>query len=172
MAARVGGSGSPTSLGSDSEDRSDSEVEEAEEEELGAMFHQRSKLPPMNPLKQQPLKEAHGEEVLEEDDDEIEALDNEGVGDEIEDDDEVMPAESNDNEPGAVNAESTREEVLTFEESSKDVQEAEEEIPVAATEEMLEAEEEEKKDNKEEKPREEEKEGGEGDDEGGAEELQ
>ena len=39
---------------------------------------------------QQPLKEAsHGEEVLEEDDDEIEALDNEGVGDEIEDDDEV-----------------------------------------------------------------------------------
>ena len=64
--------------------------------------------------------------------------------------------------------------MLTFEESSKDVQEAEEEIPVAATEEMLEAEEEkeEKKDNKEEKPREEEKEGGEGDDEGGAEELQ
>merc|ERR1719500_573835 len=174
VAARVGGSGSPTSLGSDSEDRSDSEVEEAEEEELGAMFPQMSKLPLMNPLKQQPLKEAsHGEEVLEEDDDdEIEALDNEGVRDEIEDDDEVMPAESNDNEPGAVNSESTREEVLTFEESSKDVQEAEEEIPVAATEEMLEAEEEEKKDNKEEKPREEEKEGGEGDDEGGAEELQ
>ena len=66
------------------------------------------------------------------DDDEIEALDNEGVGDELEDDDEVrilhfllkshvsqsktnvkvMPAESNDNEPGAVNSESTREEVL------------------------------------------------------------
>ena len=66
------------------------------------------------------------------DDDEIEALDNEGVGDELEDDDEVrilhfllkshvsqsktnvkvMPAESNDNEPGVVNAESTREEVL------------------------------------------------------------
>ena len=84
------------------------QVEEAEEEELGAMFPQRSKLPLMNPLKQvryytdtntrlfnslhfqQPLKEAsHGEEVLEEDDDEIEALDNEGVGDEIEDDDEV-----------------------------------------------------------------------------------
>ena len=64
--------------------------------------------------------------------------------------------------------------VLTFEESSKDVQEAEEEIPVAATEEMLEAAEEEegeRKDNKEEKPREE-KEGGEVDDEGGAEELQ
>merc|ERR1719184_726290 len=72
MAARVGGSGSPTSLGSDSEDRSDSEVEEAEEEELGAMFPQRSKLPPMTPLKQ-PLKEAsHGEEVLEEDDDDDE----------------------------------------------------------------------------------------------------
>ena len=85
------------------------QVEEAEEEELGAMFPQRSKLPLMNPLKQvryytdtntrlfnslhfqQPLKEvSHGEEVLEEDDDdEIEALDNEGVGDEIEDDDEV-----------------------------------------------------------------------------------
>ena len=63
--------------------------------------------------------------------------------------------------------------VLTFEESSKDVQEAEEEIPVAAAEEMLEAEEEEEeKDNKEEKAREEEKEEGEGDDEGGAEELQ
>merc|ERR1712025_381259 len=135
MATRVGGSGS--SLGSDSEDRSDSEVEEAEEEELGAMFPQRRNLPPMNPLKQNPLKEAsHGEEVLEEDnDDEIEALGNEGVGDEIEDDDdEVMPAESND-EPCAVNPESTREEVLTFEESSKDVQEAEEEIPVAAGEE-------------------------------------
>ena len=76
------------------------------EEEVGAMFPQMSKLPLMNPLKQvryytdtitrlfnslhfqQPLKEAsHGEEVLEEDDDdEIEALDNEGVGDEIEDD--------------------------------------------------------------------------------------
>jgi len=173
MAARVGGSGSPTSLGSDSEDRSDSEVEEAEEEELGAMFPQRSKLPPMTPLKQQPLKEAsHGEEVLEEDDDddEIEALDNEGVGDEVEDGDEVMPDESNDDESVAVNAESTREEVLTFEESSKDVQEAEEEIPEAAAEEMLEAEEEEeeKQDNKEE-----EKEGvGEVGDEGGAEELQ
>ena len=64
--------------------------------------------------------------------------------------------------------------MLTFEESSKDVQEAEEEIPVAAAEEMLEAEEEEEKkeDNKEEEPREEEKEGGDGDDEGGAEELQ
>ena len=61
--------------------------------------------------------------------------------------------------------------VLTFEESSKDVQEAEEEIPVAAAEEeMLEAEEEEeKKDNKEEKPREEDKTGGNG---GDAEELQ
>merc|ERR1719209_2339525 len=154
IAARVGGSRSPTSLGSDSEDRSDSEVEEAEEEELGAMFPQRSKLLPMNPLKQQPSKEAsHGEEVLDEDDDdEIEALDNEGVGDEVEDDDEVMPDEPNENEPVAVNAESTREEVLTFEESSKDVQEAEEEIPVAAAEEMLEAEEEEEeKDNKEEK---------------------
>jgi len=169
-AARVGGSGS--SLGSDSEDRSDSEAEEAEEEELGAMFPQRRNLPPINPLKQEA---SHGEEVLEEDnDDEIEALDNEGVGDEIEDDDdEVMLAESND-EPCAVNPESTREEVLTFEESSKDVQEAEEEIPVAAAEEMLEAEEEEEKkeDNKEEEPREEEKEGGDGDDEGGAEELQ
>ena len=41
---------------------------------------------------QNPLKEAsHGEEVLEEDnDDEIEALDNEGVGDEIEDDDDEV----------------------------------------------------------------------------------
>ena len=67
IAARVGGSRSPTSLASDSEDRSDSEVilrfrkesvlsndkvEEAEEEELGPMFPQRSKLLPMNPLKQ------------------------------------------------------------------------------------------------------------------------
>ena len=75
------------------------------------MFPQRSKLLLMNSLKQvifllqfnvsvtsillcyfkQPLKEvSHGDEVLEEDDDdEIEALDNEGVGDEVEDGDEV-----------------------------------------------------------------------------------
>merc|ERR1712083_789610 len=101
--------------------------------------------------------------------DDIETLENEGVDDEAGGNDEVLSAQSNDIEPVAVNAESAREEVMTFEESSKDVQEAEEEIPEVATEaeEMIEPEEEEK-DNKEEKLEEEEEEGG----EDGAEELQ
>jgi len=179
IAARVGGS--PTSLGSDSDDRSDSEIEEAEEEELGAMFPQRNKLPLMNLAKQVRIASFHltssfhhcqqqqQSKELSLGEDDIETLENEGVDDEAGDNDEVLSDQSNDIEPVAVNAESAREEVMTFEESSKDVQEAEEEIPEVATEaeEMIEPEEEEK-DNKEEKLEEEEEEGG----EDGAEELQ
>lgn len=160
---QVGGSKSPSSLGSDSY-RSDSEVEDAEEEELGPMFTSRSKPLPLNPLQQQTAKLPSRAEELEDDDDEIEA-----IGDNEEEEEEVMH-ESNTDEPADTH--SGREEVMTFEEDSKDVQEAEEEVPTvsAEAEEMLEGREEQVEEGGEEDVKGKPEEGG--DYEASAEELQ
>merc|ERR1712109_83274 len=100
------------------------------------MFISRSKPLSLNPLQQQTSKLPSRAAELEDDDDEIEA-----IGDNEEEEEEVMH-ESNTDEPADTH--SVREEVMTFEEDSKDVQEAEEEVPAvsAEAEEMLEGREE------------------------------